>query len=409
MSATAKTPKERMSLDTHDNAVRDVPDKYPLAIRIYGVLSIIVGIISVSSFVLSVVSVFLNGIDFSGLGRQTTTIVIAGISLLLSVATSVLGILLGIRLLYGLRHRAALMANVMMILEGFDLACQFMLFGVSYELIPTAINIVLLIALETYSDPALRQERALQRKLQALEWRDEAEKGTLGLDTSGKGYIQLNFYNIFWVFVICSVIGLVIETIYHMAVVEPGVLHDRAGLLYGPFSPMYGFGAVLMTLALNRFRDKHFLIIFLFSAIIGGVFEYFMSLFLEMAFGVSAWDYTGEFLSIDGRVCGLYICMWGVLGVAWIKFLLPVMLKIVNTIPWNWRYAVTTACTVLMVIDGVLTLAALDCWYQRKAGMMDYEHASAIVQFCNEHYPDEFMERRFAAMAMDTNKAARSS
>lgn len=394
---------------SRNGSIADVPDKYPLAIRVYGVLSIGVGVISIGSFVLSVVSVILNGIDFASLGRQTTTAVITGISLLLTVATSVLGILLGVRLLYGFRHRAALMANIMIILEAFDLVCQFMLFGVSYQLIPDAVNIVLLIALETYSDPALRQERALQRKLQELEWRDEAEKGTLGRDTTGKGFIQLNFFNIFWVFVICSIIGLIIETIYHMVVVEPGVLHDRAGLLYGPFSPMYGFGAVLMTLALNRFRNTHVLIVFLVSAAIGGTFEYFMSLFLEVAFGVSAWDYTGEFLSIDGRVCGLYICMWGVLGVAWIKLLLPVMLKLVNMIPWNWRYAVTTVCTVLLVIDGVLTLAALDCWYQRKAGMMDYEHASAIVQFCNEHYPDEFMERRFAAMLMDTNKAARSN
>ena len=403
MSSAPSTP------GLHKNVVEDVPDKYPLLIRIYGALSIGVGIISIGSFVLSLVSVILNGVDFSSMGRQTTTIVITGMSLLLTVATSALGILLGVRLILGLRHRAAIMANVMIVLEAFDLVCQFMLFGISYQLIPDMINIVLLIVLETYSDPALRQERALQRRLQELEWRDEAEKGVLGLDTTGKGYIQLNFFNIFWVFVICSILGLVIETIYHMLVVEPGVLHDRAGLLYGPFSPMYGFGAVFMTLALNRFRNKHFLLIFLVSAVIGGAFEYLVSLFLEAAFGVSAWDYTGEFLSINGRVCGLYMCMWGALGVAWIKLLLPIILGIVNKIPWNWRYAVTSVCTVLMVIDGFLTLAALDCWYQRKAGMMDYEHASAIVQFCNEHYPDDFMERRFAAMAMDTSRSARSS
>lgn len=403
MSSAPSTP------GLHKNVVEDVPDKYPLLIRIYGALSIGVGIISIGSFVLSLVSVILNGVDFSSMGRQTTTIVITGMSLLLTVATSALGILLGVRLILGLRHRAAIMANVMIVLEAFDLVCQFMLFGISYQLIPDMVNIVLLIALETYSDPALRQERALQRRLQELEWRDEAEKGVLGLDTTGKGYIQLNFFNIFWVFVICSILGLVIETIYHMLVVEPGVLHDRAGLLYGPFSPMYGFGAVFMTLVFNRFRNKHFLLIFLVSAVIGGAFEYLVSLFLEAAFGVSAWDYTGEFLSINGRVCGLYMCMWGALGVAWIKLLLPIILGIVNKIPWNWRYAVTSVCTVLMVIDGFLTLAALDCWYQRKAGTMDYEHASAIVQFCNEHYPDDFMERRFAAMAMDTSRSARSS
>ncbi len=47
-----------------------------------------------------------------------------------------------------------------------------------------------------------------------------------------------------------------------MAVVEPGVYQDRAGLLYGPFSPIYGIGAVLMTIALNRFHKANFLVIF---------------------------------------------------------------------------------------------------------------------------------------------------
>ena len=75
---------------------------------------------------------------------------------------------------------------------------------------------------------------------------------------------------------------------------------DRAGLLFGPFSPIYGFGALLMTIALNRFHDKPVWVVFLVSAVIGGAFEYFTSWIMEFSFGIRAWDYSGTFLSIEG-------------------------------------------------------------------------------------------------------------
>ena len=143
---------------------------------------------------------------------------------------------------------------------------------------------------------------------------------------------------------------------------------DRAGLLFGPFSPIYGFGALLMTIALNRFHDKPVWVVFLVSAVIGGAFEYFTSWIMEFSFGIRAWDYSGTFLSIDGRTNFVFMVMWGVLGVAWIKLLLPRLLKLINLIPWNWRYAVTAVCAGLMLVDGVMTVQSIDCWYARSAG-----------------------------------------
>ena len=193
-----------------------------------------------------------------------------------------------------------------------------------------------------------------------------------------------------------------------MAVVDPGVYQDRAGMLYGPFSPIYGVGAVLMTVALNRFHDKNPIIIFLVSAVIGGAFEFFVSWFMQTAFGITAWDYTGTFLSIGGRTNGMFMCMWGFLGLVWIKLALPTMLKIVNKIPWNWRYTVTVVCAAFMIFNAVMTLAALDCWYQRESGTMDYKNPSAIVEFCNEHYDNDFMTNRFQSMTMNPDAASRA-
>ena len=386
---------------------------YPLLIRIYGVLSIIAGGIQVLSVVLIVLLFVLGHRDLLDneiiqIERHTmTTLVIGVVETIASVTLAGMFVLLGIRLVRGKRHLAALICVIMIVFEALVLICQFMLTGISIELIPAAVNMIILIALQTYSDPALAQERRLQYELHKMETRTEAEEGTLGLDETGKGYIKLNFFNLFWIFVIACVVGLAVEIVWHMTMVNPGVYQDRAGLLYGPFSPIYGVGAVLITIALNRFYNKSFILIFLVAALIGGTFEFFVSWFMETAFGIIAWDYSGTFLNIQGRTNLMFMCMWGMLGLIWVKFVLPAMLKIVNLIPWNLRYVVTSICAILMIADCLLTLSALDCWYQRKAGSMDYENPSAIVQFCNEHYNDEFMAQRFQSMDMDPNKASR--
>lgn len=382
--------------------------KYPWFWRAFGVLSLVGGGLQVLLFALFVLIIVhdkdarpsIEGIDI-------TTLVITILGLIVSAVSAVCFIMLGIRLLRGKRRRTALLAIVMIVLESLSLLLSIMLTGIDFELLPTLINIAILVALQSYADPTLVEERRVQRSLRNLEVRERAEKGTLGRDLSGKGYIELNFFNLFWVFLICCVLGLIIETIYHVAVVDPGVYQDRAGLLYGPFSPIYGFGAVLMTVVLNRFHDKNLIIIFLVSAVLGGAFEYAVSWFMQYAFGITAWDYTGTFLSIDGRTNGMFMCMWGVLGMVWIKVALPIMLKLVNKIPWNWRYTITTVCAALMIADGGLTLASLDCWYERQSGTMDYASASAIERFCNEHYSNSFMSERFQSMSIDADKAVR--
>ena len=397
--------KQRM----REYAGLDEVEKYPLLIRVYGIASIIAGLLQVNAFILVVLAVFFGDIDLSQIeGNNTTTIAIAIVSLLLSAALSVLFVVLGTRLVRGLRNRAALICNVMAALEALVLICHFMLTGLSSAIISSFVNMVVLIVLQTYSDPTLFQERRLQRRLHELEWKAEAEDGTLGLDTTGRGYITLNFFNLFWIFVVACIAGLVVETIYHMVVVDPGVYQDRAGLLYGPFSPIYGIGATLMTIALNRFYNKSPIIIFLVSAIIGGGFEFFVSWFMEVAFGIVAWDYSGTFLNIGGRTNFMFMCMWGGLGLLWVRFATPLLLKIINKIPWNWRYVVTSVCTLFMLANCMLTLASLDCWYQRAAGTMDTEDESAIVQFCNEHYDDKYMEDRFQSMTMNPENASRA-
>lgn len=378
--------------------------KIPIPMKIFGVLCLLGGIavlpiIGLVCFVM--VEAFQEG-AFSDDSIVSNILFFAQIGFM--AALTVLFIVLGARLLRNKRRGARQTAEALIVLTILIVLCDMMLFGLNEDDIFYAVVLVVLIALSSYVDPSLAEERELQRKLRLMEDRSQAELGDqAGRDLSGKGFITLNFFNVFWIFVVCCVLGLILETIYHFMLF--GGYEDRAGLLFGPFSPIYGFGAVLMTVALNRFHDKPIILIFLVSAVIGGAFEYLTSWFMQFAFGIVAWDYTGSWLSIDGRTNGMFMIMWGILGVAWIKLLLPQMLKVVNLIPWNWRYAVTTVAAALMIVDGAMTLMSLDCWYEREAGRTP---DTPIEQFFADHFDNSFMEHRFQSMSIDPDNATRT-
>lgn len=125
---------------------------------------------------------------------------------------------------------------------------------------------------------------------------------------------------------------------------------------------------------------------------------------MQAAFGIRAWDYTGQWLSIDGRTSGKYMFFWGVLGLVWVKLILPRLLRLIQRIPWKIRYSLTLVCFILIFVDGVMTLMALDAWYSRMAGVAQN---SPVSQFFATYFNDDFMAHRFQTMKIDPSTAGR--
>lgn len=391
--------------------------KIPLIIKVYAVLCTLSGVgtlPSVAVIMWQVITALINGNVAAKLGDNTLVavgLIVAGI--MLSAASAIILIVFGLDLIKDRRRNAARLFYVLIAFTVVELLVDVMLQGIGPFLLRPAVQLVILIALSATVDPTLRQERELQRRLQEMLDRDAAAEGMLGRDETGEGYIKLNYFNLFWVFFVCSVLGLILEEVWHMVVVDPGVYQDRAGMLFGPFSPIYGFGAVLMTMALNRFYKKNPLIIFLVSALIGGAFEVFVGWFMQTSFGVVSWSYSHIRLFgmpdpiavlTGGRTCTPFACMWGLGGLIWIKVLLPRLLKLINMIPWKRRYSATVILTAVMLIDGVMTLQSLDYWYQRVNGTV---RNIPVAQFYDKHFDNEYMENRFQSMTMSPKDATR--
>ena len=191
-------------------------------------------------------------------------------------------VILGVRLVRGKLQGAHLTAEIISAALGFCALFELMLEGVTTIFWILMGSSLILMALFTFADPSLSEERRLQRVLRDMEAREEAEEGTLGRDVTGRGYMAVNFFNLFWIFTLGALFGDAIETVYHYMIEVPGEFQIRAGLLWGPFSPIYGFGAVILSLILNRFYKAPAILIFLMSAVVGGAFEYAVSWFLEL-------------------------------------------------------------------------------------------------------------------------------
>lgn len=371
----------------------------PKVIKAFGVMSIICA--TASLCLIGVFAAHAVG-DINHHERPESMLLAIGI-VLLAITAIVLFVAMGVRFTKNntLNGERFAITTIALILGAF--LAMMMLYGLSLFHIVYVVELVFLAGVTVYMDPELAEERYLSKEARTMDPQKRAQfEKKVDSRKPLKGYITLNFFNLFWIFVVCSILGLAIETVFHLAIYH--AYQDRAGLLYGPFSPIYGFGGLFMTVALNRFHDKPIPVIFLISALIGGAFEFTVSWIMQSAFGIVAWDYSGTFLSIDGRTNFMFMCFWGILGVMWVKFLLPILLWMINKIPWKLRYALTVVCFVFMVVDVVLTVQTIDCWYLREAG-----HApnTPLEEFFNKHYDNAYMEHRFQTMSMDPSQSSR--
>jgi len=404
---TTKERAEVMSI-VRDSMKGLAFSKLPVPLRILSILLMVTGALGIASGVVTLLSLFDSNILVEALEMVTaTTAGVVAIAAACSFVSTVLSFFVGLRLIKGMRGAASALINVNIALTVVALVCELMLYGTGPVLLFNFVQIAAQVALSSYLNPSLINESNLQSGLRKLDTEVHAKQGTLGLADPGEGYIRLDFFNLFWTFIVGCVVGLIVEIIFHMVVVEPGVYEDRAGLLWGPFSPIYGVGAVLMTIALNRFKDRNIIFIFVVCTIIGGGFEYFVSWFMEVAFGATAWDYSDQFLGdlFGGRTCLLFASMFGVLGTVWIRLLLPVFLRLFNLILWKWRYSVTLVCAAFMLVNCVMTLQALDNWGARAAGHVP---EAGIEQFYAKNFDDEYMANRFQSMSIDPEKSVRS-
>ncbi len=206
--------------------------------------------------------------------------------------------------------------------------------------------------------------------------------------SQNKGNIQkVNIRDMFWYFIIFSIIGLFIETLF--CYVTTGNIESRKGLIWGPFCPIYGVGASLIILALNKYQHNDFKIFF-FGGIIGSIIEYVISFLLEAMYGTRFWDYSHFPFDLNGRICITYTIYWAILALILMKIIRPATDHVLAKIPKKLKKIIEIVLVIFLSIDGIVTIwattvyknRALDIYYNRNTG----EKNENIISQIEENY-----------------------
>ena len=196
---------------------------------------------------------------------------------------------------------------------------------------------------------------------------------------------------IFWIFLIGSILGYGIEMV--VGLVQNGHFVSRQGLLFGPFIQVYGVGLVAYYLVISNIKKKSYIKIFFITMLLGGIVEYLFSYLQETWFGTISWDYSNLLFNIHGRTSLLHCLYWGIGGVLFVRFILP-LVRNLNEWCKNTNFRFITAFFVLFItFDIVMSGMAGSRQLERKNNIAANGY---IDNFFDEYYPDEKLEQIYS-------------
>lgn len=176
----------------------------------------------------------------------------------------------------------------------------------------------------------------------------------------------ISIWRILAYFVVYSVAGFIIETIFGL--LTKGVLESRKSFLYGPFCSIYGLGAVLMILLLQKYKKNNYTLFFA-GFFIGSIIEYMVSLVGELIFHIKWWDYSDQMFNINGRICVLFSLFWGLLAIYLMLDINPRIDKFIDfvksKIPANYMKTLIIFSILFLSFDLGITVYALQMFSVR--------------------------------------------
>ena len=219
---------------------------------------------------------------------------------------------------------------------------------------------------------------------------------------------KISIHDLFWYFLIFSVIGLILETVY--CYITSGVIESRKGLLWGPFCPVYGVCGAFLIFVLYKLNCNTIPKLFVAGFVFGSIGEYILSYGLEAVYGMRFWDYNYLSFNLNGRISLIFSFYWGVLSVVLVKWVKPLIDRLISKIKLHIRNILEIGIFIFLCIDCVMTIWAIQTYQNRVVFNKTYEAktdnilSSIRANIENNYFTNERISHTFPNLRIKNEK-----
>lgn len=233
----------------------------------------------------------------------------------------------------------------------------------------------------------LTVEKNVEEKIEQQETKEKNKKVKRKYTIFG-----ISIWRILAYFIIYSVVGFVIETVFGL--ITKGVIESRRSSMYLPVCCIYGVGAVIMILGLQHFKKSNYSLFF-GGFVIGSITEYIVSLIGEFIFHIKWWDYSDMAFNINGRVCIAFSFFWGILAIYLMSHFNPIVDKFIDKLTQKFSVKLLKVLVVLGILaiffSFIISSFALKMFFTRLVIEYNLELQSydEYILECTELYKNE--------------------
>lgn len=153
-------------------------------------------------------------------------------------------------------------------------------------------------------------------------------------------------------FIIYSMIGWIIEVTY-VYIIDKTLVNR--GFLIGPYIPIYGTCALIITTLLTPLKNNPILLIIL-SMLICSLTEYITSFIQEKIFNARWWDYSKKKFNLNGRICLLNTTLFGILAILLIYIVNPFITNILTDMNKKYLEIISITYSLIFIIDFIISI-----------------------------------------------------